>query len=73
MRVGHHHFSLLVFAFLFCVANPPLDAGDLLLSSKTPIDGDENAGELLARLAVLGGQVHVCASTSTFHHFPTNS
>ncbi|MEE3053156.1 MAG: thrombospondin type 3 repeat-containing protein [Planctomycetota bacterium] len=29
MRVGHHHFSLLVFAFLFCVANPPLDAGDL--------------------------------------------
>jgi len=36
-----------------------LDAGDLLLSSKTPIDGDENAGELLTRLAVLGGQVAV--------------
>lgn len=36
-----------------------LDAGDLLLSSKTPIDGNENAGELLARLAVLGGQVAV--------------
>ena len=33
MRVGHHHFSLLVFAFLFCVANPPLDAGDLPATS----------------------------------------
>ena len=38
-----------------------LDAGDLVLSSKTPIDGDESAGELLARLAVLGGQVAVQA------------
>ncbi len=38
-----------------------LDAGDLVLSSKTPIDGDENAGELLARLAVVGGQVAVQA------------
>jgi methionyl-tRNA formyltransferase len=36
-----------------------LDAGDVVLSSKTPIDEDENAGELLARLAVLGGQVAV--------------
>ena len=33
MRVGHHHFSLLVFTFLFYVANPPLDAGDLPATS----------------------------------------
>jgi methionyl-tRNA formyltransferase len=38
-----------------------LDAGDLLLSSKTPINGDENAGELLARLAILGGRTAVQA------------
>ncbi len=38
-----------------------LDAGDLLVSSKIPITGDENAGELLARLALLGGRAAVQA------------
>jgi methionyl-tRNA formyltransferase len=36
-----------------------LDAGDVVLSSSTPIDENESAGELLARLAVLGGEVAV--------------
>jgi len=35
---------------------PRLDAGDVLLEERTPIGEHETAGELLARLALLGGQ-----------------
>ncbi len=38
-----------------------LDEGDVLLARSTPIDADENAGELLARLALLGGEAAVAA------------
>ncbi len=38
-----------------------LDAGDVLLESRTRIGADESAGELLARLAVLGGEAAVAA------------
>ena len=38
-----------------------LDAGDVLLELRTPIGPRESAGELLARLAVLGGQAAVRA------------
>ena len=33
-----------------------LDAGDILLEKRTPIDPEEDAGELYARLAKLGGE-----------------
>jgi methionyl-tRNA formyltransferase len=36
-----------------------MDTGDVLLSSSTPIGDDETAGELFARLAVLGADVIV--------------
>ncbi len=36
-----------------------MDAGDILAQVKTPIGPDENAGELLARLATLGATVMV--------------
>jgi len=38
---------------------PALDAGDLVLARATPIDERENAGELLARLAQIGGAAAV--------------
>lgn len=38
-----------------------LDAGDVLLARETPIDPDETAGELTARLAELGGECAVLA------------
>lgn len=38
-----------------------LDAGDILLARETPIGPDETAGELLARLAELGGECAVQA------------
>ncbi len=36
-----------------------LDEGDVLIEKRTPIDAHENAGELLLRLAVLGGEAAV--------------
>ncbi len=38
-----------------------LDAGDVLLEERTPIDAAETAGELSARLAVIGGEAAVRA------------
>lgn len=38
-----------------------LDAGDILLQEKTPIDAKENAGQLRARLAALSGKALVNA------------
>jgi methionyl-tRNA formyltransferase len=38
-----------------------LDAGDVLLEARTPIEPHETAGELLDRLAVLGGEALVAA------------
>ncbi|MBL6720611.1 MAG: methionyl-tRNA formyltransferase [Planctomycetes bacterium] len=38
-----------------------LDAGDVLLERSTPIGAEETAGELAARLAVLGGEALVAA------------
>lgn len=38
-----------------------LDAGDVLLERRTPIEAEETAGELAARLAVLGGEALVAA------------
>ncbi len=38
-----------------------LDAGDVLLDTGTPIGPHETSGELLARLAELGGEAIVCA------------
>lgn len=38
-----------------------LDAGDIVVTRSTPIEPRETAGELLARLAVLGGQALVAA------------
>ncbi|MCP3915397.1 MAG: methionyl-tRNA formyltransferase [bacterium] len=38
-----------------------LDEGDVLLEERTPIGADETAGELLPRLAILGGEAAVQA------------
>lgn len=36
-----------------------LDEGDVLIEKRTPIDAHENAGELLTRLSILGGEAAV--------------
>ena len=49
-----------------------LDAGDILLESRTPIGADETSGDLFERLALLGGQAivraldQIAAGTATY-------
>lgn len=47
--------------------NAGMDTGDVLLSASTPIGDDETAGELFARLAILGAEVIV----ETLDRLPT--